>query len=254
MLIDTHAHLDLPQFDPDRDEMINRASNENIVIIHSGLGVEGIGKAKELVKNYDNIYATLGLSPTEFSGEVICGTINEIRKNKDNPKIIGIGEVGLDYHWVKERELRNAEHENFKKFIELSSETKLPLVIHSRNAENDCVKILKEYDRGAIMHCFCGTIELALEAISFGCLISVTTTFMNSIYRKKMVQELPLEKLVLETDAPYLSPVQGKRNESINIKLTAGEIAKIKCVDFTTVAETTTRNAEKFFNVKFDTI
>ena len=175
--------------------------------------------------------------------------MNNIDKN--NPKIIGIGEVGLDYHWIKEPELRKKEHKNFKKFIELSDEINLPLVIHSRNAEKDCIKFLKKHDKGAILHCFCGTIEQALDAISFGCLISVTTTFMNSDYRKRMVHELPLEKLVLETDAPYLSPVPGERNESINIKLTAGEIAKIKGVDFETVADTTTKNVEKFFGVKF---
>ena len=114
MLIDTHAHLDFPQFDPDRDEMINRASYENVVIIHSGLGIEGIAKAKDLAKKYSNVYATVGLSPTEFSGEVIDETINEIRKSRNNPKILGIGEVGLDYHWVRERELRAVEHINFK--------------------------------------------------------------------------------------------------------------------------------------------
>lgn len=251
MLIDTHSHIDFYQFDNDRDEMIKRASDENIKIIHSGLGVEGIKKAVELVEKYDNVYATLGLSPVELSDETVDETINNIRKNKDNPKILGIGEVGLDYHWIKEPESRKKEHKNFKKFIELSNEINLPLVIHSRNAEENCIKILKEHDKGAIMHCFCGTIELAREAISFGCLISVTTTFMNSKYRKKMVQELPLEKLVLETDAPYLSPVHGERNESINIKLTASEIAKIKCTGLQTVAETTTANVEKFFGVKF---
>ncbi len=251
MLIDTHAHIDFPHFDNDRDEMIKRAADENIKIIHSGLGSSGINAALELTGKYDTVYATLGLSPTEFSSDEICETLKLIQKNKDNLKIIGIGEVGLDYHRVKDPEQRKLEHEIFKKFIELSDKINLPLIIHSRNAEKDCVKILKEYDKSAIMHCFSGTIELALEAVSFGCLISITTTVMNSEYRKKMVAELPIEKMVLETDAPYLSPIPGTRNESINIKLTADAIAEIKGVDFETVARRTTRNAESFFGMKF---
>ena len=251
MLVDTHAHIDFPWFDSDRGEMLKRASDENIVIIHSGLGVSGIKKAVELAGNYGNVYATLGLPPTELSDDVVNETLNEIRRNKNNNKIIGIGEVGLDYHWVKEQDLRKKEHGNFEKFISLSDETGLPLVIHSRNAEKDCIKILKEHGKGALMHCFCGTIEQAFDAISFGCLISITTTFAGSEYRKKMVSELALENLVLETDAPYLSPVPETRNESINIKLTADAIAKIKGVDFETVAKATTGNVERFFGVKF---
>ena len=276
MLVDTHAHLDFPQFDNDRDDVIKRASDKNIIIIHSGLGVSRIKKAVELTRKYNNIYATLGLHPAsckldfykhkhlnnnsydilrlhpgKFFDNLVNETINEIRKNKNNEKVIGIGEVGLDYHWVKEKELRNIQHKSFEKFIQLSNEIKLPLLVHSRNAEKDCIKILKEHNKKAILHCFSGTIELAQKAISFGCLISVTTTLVNSLYRQKMVSELPLEKIVLETDAPYLSPFPNKRNEPINIKLTAQKIAEIKDIDFETVADTTTKNVEKFFAVKF---
>lgn len=276
MLVDTHAHLDFPQFDNDRDDVIKRASDKNIIIIHSGLGVSGIKKAVELTRKYNNIYATLGLHPAsckldfykhkhlnnnsydilrihpgKFFDNLVNETINEIRKNKNNEKVIGIGEVGLDYHWVKEKELRKIQQKSFEKFIQLSNEIKLPLLVHSRNAEKDCIKILKEHNKRAILHCFSGTTELTLQAISFGCLISITTTFMKSPYRQKMVSELPLEKIVLETDAPYLSPFPNKRNEPINIKLTAQKIAEIKDIDFETVADTTTKNVEKFFAVKF---
>lgn len=276
MLIDTHAHLDFSQFDIDRDEVIRRSSAEDIIIIHSGLGVSGIRKAIELAKKYNNIYAILGLHPAsikldfyrhkqlnnssyttlklypgEFFNNLVYDTINEIRKNKDNKKVVGIGEVGLDYHWVKERKLREIQQRGFEKFIQLSNEINLPLLVHSRNAEKDCIKILKDYNKEAILHSFSGTIELAQEAISFGCLISITTTFINSPYRQRMVKELPLEKIVLETDAPYLSPFPGKRNEPVNIELTAKKIAEIKNVSFENVTDTTTKNVEKFFNVKF---
>jgi len=300
MLTDTHAHIDFSQFDNDRDDVIKRASAENIIIINSGLGVSGIIKAVDLTRKYNNIYATLGLHPASCNpnfhrkkrinksvyntskfhtswikersssniihedinntsrldpGEIFINlideTIGEIRKNKDNKKVIGIGEVGLDYHWVEEKELRKIQQKSFEKFIQLSNEINLPLLVHSRNAEKDCIKILKQHNKRAILHCFSGTTELALEAISFGCLISITTTFMNSPYRKRMVSELPLEKIVLETDAPYLSPFPSKRNEPINIKLTAKKIAEIKGTKFEKVAEITTKNVEKFFAVKF---
>jgi len=276
MLIDTHAHLDFSQFDSDRDDVIKRASDKNIIIIHSSLSVSGIKKAVDLINKYDNIYTTLGLHPAScsldfyskdhldsniynniehhpkgFFNKLAEETINEIRKNKSSKKVIGIGEVGLDYHWVKDKKLREIQKEIFIKFINLSNEINLPLVIHSRNAEKDCIKILKEHNKEAILHCFSGTIELAQEAVSFGCLISITTTFIRSTYRQKMVSELPLEKIVLETDAPYLSPFPGKRNESINIELTAQKIADIKGIDFDTVACTTTKNVENFFAVKF---
>ena len=300
MLIDTHAHIDFSQFDNVRDEVIKRASAENIIIINPGLGVSGIKKAVELTKKYENIYTTLGLHPASCNpnfhrkkrinksvyntskfntgwikerssiniiykdindtsrlnpGEIFINlideTISEIWKSKDNKKVIGIGEVGLDYHWVKEKELRKIQQKAFDKFIQLSNEINLPLLVHSRNAEKDCIRILKEHNKEAILHCFSGTIELALKAISFGCLISITTTFINSPYRQRMVSELPLEKIVLETDAPYLSPFPNKRNEPTNIKLTAQKIAEIKDIDFETVANITTKNVENFFNVKF---
>lgn len=142
MLVDTHAHLDFPQFDNDRDDVIKRASDKNIIIIHSGLGVSGNKKAVDLINKYDNIYATLGLHPAscstdfyskkhlenniynniknrpkEFFNKLAYETINEIRKNKNNEKVIGIGEVGLDYHWVKDKELREIQQKSFKKFI-----------------------------------------------------------------------------------------------------------------------------------------
>ena len=168
-----------------------------------------------------------------------------IKKHRND--IVGIGEVGLDYYWVKEKEKHNIEKENFKKFISLSNELSLPLVVHSRDAEEDILQILKDACKKAILHCFSGTVKQALDAISFGCLISIPASIMYSKQKQKLAGELPLESMVLETDAPYLSPVPKTRNEPVNIKLSAEKIAGIKGVDVEDVKKITTSNAKGFF-------
>lgn len=247
MLIDTHAHLDFPQFDNDRKEVIERAKKEGIIIINSGLGPEGIEKTIKLVDEY-KIFATLGLSPTEFNDDIIENTIELIKKYRD--RIIGIGEVGLDYYWVKEPEKRKKEIENFRIFIELSKELNFPLLVHSRDAESDTIKELKSADKPTILHCFSGTIKQAEEAISFGCPISIPTSVIYSRKKQELAKHIPINSIVLETDAPYLSPVPKTRNEPANVKLCAEKIAELREIDYSIVEETTTGNARKFFNLK----
>ncbi|RLI95345.1 MAG: DNase [Candidatus Altiarchaeales archaeon] len=249
MLIDVHSHLDFPQFDNDREYVIERASKEDIIIINSGLGPEGIERTLSLSERYENVLATLGLSPQEFDGNVICEVINLIRRYRD--EIVGIGEVGLDYYWVRDGEKRKLEMENFEKFMDLSIELNLPLVIHSRDAENDVIEKLIEYDMGALLHCFSGNLRQAEKAISIGCLISIPTSVVYSKQKQKLVREIPLENIVLESDAPYLSPVPRTRNEPINIKMSLKKISEIKNIDIEEIAEVTTKNAMSFFNLQF---
>lgn len=248
MLIDTHAHLDFPQFDNDRREVIERAKNNGIWIINSGLGPEGIEKTINLIDEY-RIFATLGLSPTEFDNDIIENTIELIKKYRN--RIIGIGEVGLDYYWVKEPEKRRAEIENFRIFIELSKELNLPLLVHSRDSEHDVIDELKSANKPAILHCFSGTIKQAEEAISFGCLISIPTSVIYSTKKQELARGIPPNSIVLETDAPYLSPVPKTRNEPLNLKLIAEKIAELRGIDYSVVEEITTENAVKFFNLKY---
>lgn len=246
MLIDTHTHLDFPQFDNDRKDVIERAKKEGILIINSGLGPDGIEKTIKLVDEY-GIFATLGLSPTEFNDDIIENTIDLIKKYRN--KIVGIGEVGLDYYWVKEPEKRRKEIENFRIFIELSNELNLPLLVHSRDAEKDIIDELKFADKPAILHCFSGTINQAKEATSIGCLISIPTSVVNSKQKQELAKSIPVNSIVLETDSPYLSPTPKTRNEPINVKLIAEEISKIKGIDSSVVEKITTENAMKFFNM-----
>ncbi len=246
MLIDTHAHLDFPQFDNDRKDVIERAKKEGILIINSGLGPDGIENTIKLVDEY-RIFATLGLSPTEFNEDIIENTIDLIKKYRN--KIVGIGEVGLDYYRVKEPEKRRKEIENFRIFIELSNELNLPLLVHSRDAESDVIKELRSADKTAILHCFSGTINQAKEAIYFGCILSVPTSIVYSKQKQELVKGIPLGSIVLETDSPYLSYAPKTRNEPINVKLIAEKISEIKGIDSSVVEKITTENAMKFFNM-----
>ena len=247
MLIDTHTHLDFPQFDNDRNEIIKKAEQENILIITSAMGPDRIKKTLEIIEKHDNIFATFGLSPQEFDEKIIKETIALIRKHKD--KIVGIGEVGLDYYWIKDSEKRKKEMENFKIFIELSDELKLPLVIHSRDAEGGVICELEKSGKPALMHCFSGSKEQAERAICFGCLISIPTSIIYSKQKQRLAKDLPLESMVLETDAPYLSPIPKTRNEPVNVKLSAEKIAEVKNIDLEVVEETTTKNAGNFFGI-----
>jgi len=248
MLIDVHSHLDFEQFDNDREEIIENAKKENCYMITCAVGPKSIGKTLEILENHDNVFATFGSMPEEFNNDTIEETIKLIRKNKD--KIVGIGEVGLDYYWVKEDDKRELEKENFQKFISLAKELSLPLVIHSRDAEKDVMEILKKETVKAMLHCFSGSVELAKDAISFGCIISVPTNITYSKQKRALVKEIPLESIVLETDAPFLSPVPKTRNEPRNVKISAEKIAEIKKISFREVAETTAKNAVEFFNLK----
>lgn len=247
MLIDVHSHLDFPQFDADRDDVVRRAKDAGIAIINSGLGTIGIRKTLELLERYDNIYASLGITPTEFSEKEIDETIKLIRENKD--RIVAIGEVGLDYYWIKEGEKRKQQAVNFKRFIGLSKELRLPLVIHSRDAEAELLQILKEEDIRALMHCFGGDASMAADAADAGHLISIPSNLANSKQKQMVVKAVPLGSLVLETDAPYLAPVPKTRNEPVNIINTAEKIAEIKGKSYAEVEAATYANAKRFFSL-----
>ncbi|MEM2917885.1 MAG: TatD family hydrolase [Candidatus Altiarchaeota archaeon] len=249
MLIDVHAHLDFEQFDNDRDKVIEKAKAEEIFIITSALGPESIKKTVRILEKHKNIFASFGFAADEFNSKKIDETIKLIKKYKK--RIVAIGEVGLDYYWVKDNEKKKLEMENFQKFISLAKELSLPLVIHSRDAEKDVIEVLKEENIKAMMHCFSGSVELANEAIKIGCIISIPTSIIYSKNKKILAEKIPIEKIVIETDAPFLSPIPKTRNVPTNVKFAAEKIAEIKKIPLENVTEITTKNAIEFFNLKF---
>ncbi len=248
-LVDAHCHIDFPQFDKDRNEVIERAQKEGVAVVLSSLNPQDFEKCLAICEKHDNVFLTVGISPTEEDAHKIDETIELIKKYGD--KIAGIGEVGLDYYWVGEKEKHEAQKKNFARFIELSKELDLPLVVHSRNCEADCIEILKRQGKPAMLHSFSGSVEQAIEAVSFGCIISIPTNIAYSKNKQKIAKEIPLESIVLETDAPYLSPVPKTRNEPTNVRVSAGKIGLLRGIDTSIVEKTTTRNAAGFFRINF---
>jgi len=253
MLIDTHCHLDFPEFEQDRDEVIRRAKNQGIdYIINIGSSLEGSRKSLELARRYDYIYATAGIHPHEADRfdkkqEV---AIRELAKEK---KVVAIGETGLDYY--KNYSRADNQKPLFVSLVRLAKDLNLPLVIHTRKAQGDTLGILKEaMPLKAVVHCFSGDEDSLKECLDLGFFISFTCniTYKKAEDLRSLVKVVPLERLMLETDAPFLSPegFRGKRNEPSGVRLLAEEIARIKEISVDEIAGVTTANAKEFFKLK----
>lgn len=253
MFIDTHCHLDFPEFDRDREEVILRARDKGIeYIINIGSSLQGSKKSLALSLKYDFIYATVGIHPYEaekFEEKIK----SEIEQLAQKDKIVAIGETGLDYY----RDYSQVENQKslFIWLVQLARTLSLPLVIHNRYAETDTLKILKELiPPKAVVHCFSGDESFLRECLDLGLFISFTcnVTYKKAQGLKNLVKLVPLERLMLETDAPYLPPegLRGKRNEPMYVQCLATEISRIKEISLEEVAKITTANAKKFFNLK----
>jgi len=252
MLIETHCHLDFPEFDADRDLVIKRAKEAGIsYFINIGSTLKSSNASCELAIKYPEIYATVGLHPHDADSFNIFAE-EKLKDLANNKKVVAIGETGLDYY--RNLSSQNNQKEAFNKQIKLAKDLNLPLVIHCRQAEIEVMQILKAaMPLRAVIHCFSGDENFLKEYLDCGFFISFTCniTYKKAQGLREMVKLTPLDKLMLETDAPYLSPegFRGKRNEPLQIKLLAEEISKIKGVSFQEIADKTTQNAKKFFNL-----
>lgn len=248
-MFDAHCHLDFDSFNSDLEDVINRAYNEGIGIVTCAIDNNAVKKTLNFYEKFKDkrLFMTFGISPTNLDENEIKNFVSNVKAYKD--KIIGIGEVGLDYYKTNEK-TKEQQIKNFKNFIELSKELNKKLIIHSRNAEKDVIEILKENNINAMMHCFSGSIEEALEAVDLGCIISIPTTACYSKARQKMIKKIPIENIVTETDAPFLSPFperKNDRNEPLNIKYLVKKISEIKDLSFEKVSEITEENLRDFF-------
>ncbi|NLP53008.1 TatD family hydrolase [Bacillus sp. RO1] len=254
MLFDTHVHLNADQYEEDLQEVIDRAQAEkvtNMVVV--GFDRKTITRAMELVEKYDFLYAAVGWHPVDAI-DMTEEDLAWIEDLASHEKVVAIGEMGLDYHWDKSP--KEVQKEVFRKQIQLAKKVKLPIVIHNRDATADVVQILKEEDAkevGGIMHCFTGSLEVAKECMEMNFYISFggPVTFKNAKKPKEVVKEIPMEKLLIETDCPYLTPhpYRGKRNEPGYVRLVAEQIAELKELRIEEVAEKTTANAKKLFGI-----
>lgn len=249
MIIDTHCHLDIKDYDNLEEVIKNMEGN---YMIASGYNLESNKHVIELVNKYDNIFGTIGLHPSDVTEDYESDLLF-IESNMNNPKIVGVGEIGLDYYWEKDN--KELQKEIFIKQIELARKYNKTIVIHSREAILDTYNILDEYlgNNKAVLHCYSSNIEMAKRFkkfnIKFG--IGGVLTFKNSSKLKEVVKELDLSDLLLETDSPYLTPepYRGKKNEPSYTKYVAEAIAKIKEVEYEKVLEITTQNAISQFDL-----
>jgi len=252
-LADTHCHLDFPEFNLDRNEVIRRAKDQRLrYIINIGSSLSGTRKSVELSKQYGFIYATCGIHPHE-ADRVDDKILVELKELAREDKVVAIGEIGLDYY----KNYSKAENQRslFISLVKMAQDSGLPLVIHTRQAEEDTLKILKEaMPVKAVVHCFSGGQEFLKECLTLGFFISYTCniTYKKAQTLRDLVKATPLERILLETDAPFLPPegFRGRRNEPIYVKYLAQEIARIKEITIEEVASVTTENAKTFFDLK----
>ncbi|MED3908310.1 TatD family hydrolase [Peribacillus simplex] len=254
MLFDTHVHVNAEQFNEDLEDVIERAKEagvNNMVVV--GFDRPTIIRAMELIEAYDFMYAAVGWHPVDAI-DMTEEDLQWIEELSNHPKVVAIGEMGLDYHWDKSP--KEVQMEVFRKQIRLAKKVGLPIIIHNREATSDIVHILKEEEAsrvGGIMHCFSGSAETALECINMNFYISLggPVTFKNAKKPKEVAAAVPLDRLLIETDCPYLAPhpYRGKRNEPSYVKLVAEQIAEIKQLTIEEVSQATTENAKKLFGI-----
>lgn len=254
MFIDTHVHLNADQYEEDLQEVIDRALEakvETMVVV--GFDRKTIEKTMQLIEQYDFVYGVIGWHPVDA---IDCRQedLVWIEELAAHPKIVGIGETGLDYYWDKSP--KDVQQALFRKQIHLAQKLNLPIIIHNRDATGDVVQILREENAasvGGVMHCFSGSVETANECIAMNFMISLggPVTFKNARMPKEVATEIPVEHLMIETDAPYLAPhpYRGKRNEPAFVPLVAEEIARLKGLTIEEIAQVTTTNAKKFFKI-----
>ena len=249
-LIDTHTHINMIE-NISIDEILENAGKNNVKkLIVPASNAADIDEVFELSQKYDNVYCYLGIHPSEAKDW--NDTIEEkIRTLAKSPKVVGIGEIGLDYYWDKS--FVELQKDVFIKQIKLANELNLPVNVHDREAHKDTFDILKEHNKNStvIMHCFSGSPEFAAECIKEGWYIAIggVVTFKNAKKMKEVAGTIPLERLLLETDSPYLTPVpyRGDENQPAYVKFAAQEIAKIKEISYNEVVSATTQNAERIF-------
>lgn len=254
MLFDTHAHLNAEQYNEDLEQVIERAKSEKVEkIVVVGFDRPTITRAMELIEAYDFMYAAIGWHPVDAI-DMTDEDLAWIKELSQHEKVVAIGEMGLDYYWDKSP--KDVQKEVFRRQIALAKEVNLPIIIHNRDATEDVVTILKEEgaaEVGGIMHCFTGSLEIAKACMEMNFYISFggPVTFKNAKKPKEVVKDIPSDRLLIETDCPYLTPApfRGKRNEPSYVKYIAEQIAELREMSFEKLAALTTENAKKVFRI-----
>jgi len=253
MIFESHAHYDDRAFDEDRDSLLLSMRDKGIeYIVDVAAEYESIDVIYEMTQKYDFVYGTVGVHPSELDG-MNEDRFEEMRKKALRNKIVAIGEIGLDYYWEKEEEAKANQRDWFVKQLQLARDVNKPIIIHSREAAADTLDIMKKeaVDLRGVVHCYSYSKELAKVYADMGYYFGIggVLTYKNAKKLVEVVEYLPLEQILLETDSPYLSPVpnRGKRNSSLNLPYVAEKIAEIKNIPYDTVVDVTSSNAKRLF-------
>ena len=257
MSFDTHAHYDDEAFDADREALLASMKEGGIgYIVNACASIDGMEKTVALMEKYPFIYGAAGVHPDD-AGEMTEETLEKIRALSEHEKIVAIGEIGLDYYWHKEKEEHLIQQKMFHAQMDIARERKLPFMVHSREAAEDTLNIVREYMNGGmnggIIHCFSYSKEIAAEYLKMGLFLGIggVVTFKNAKKLKEVAAYAPLSQLLLETDCPYMAPepYRGKRNSSLNLPYVAQAIAELKGVTPEEVIAVTEENAKKLFGI-----
>ena len=250
-IFDTHSHYDDEKFNPDREAILNNLQSQGVsLVVSCGCDIDSTQFNFDLAQKYDYIYFAAGFHPENLQGATL-DDLKIIEKFAQNKKCVAIGEIGLDYHWMDSP--KEVQREFFEAQIELAKKLDIPVIVHDRDAHGDTLDMLKSTKPKGVVHCFSGSKEMAKEIIKLGMYIGLNgvVTFPNARKSLEVVKEIPLERLVLETDCPYLAPtpVRGKRNDSSNIPYIAEKIGELLGIDAQELLDITNKNAKKLYNL-----
>ena len=254
MLFDTHAHLDDEVFDHDLPSLIPSLSAAGVGrVIVPGCSVASSGKAKRIAENYDSVYFAAGVHP----GSILSmdyGSIDQLAELATHPKCVAIGEIGLDFYWEKDPVVRDTQRYWFRQQLHLAYELGKPVIIHDREAHQECFDAVRESGTRGVFHCYSSSAEMAIELVKIGfyCSFTGVITYQGAKKALRAISEMPLERILIETDSPYLAPVphQRERNDPRNVRSVAEKISEVRKIPVEEVIRITTENAARLFHVE----
>ena len=250
-IFDAHAHYDDKWFDDDRSALLSSLPQNGVsYVVNAAVDLETAETAISYAETYPHVYACAGIHPENLEG-LPDNYLERLKELLKHPRVLALGEIGLDYHWDIPRDVQNRV---FEEQLLLARELDVPVVIHDREAHGDVMALVRKYQPKGLMHCYSGSVEMLKEVLKLGMSISLggTVTFKNARVPVEVAAAVPLDRLLLETDAPYLSPVpyRGKRNDSTHIAYTAARIAEIRGMDAQELIDLTTENAKRLYGIK----
>ena len=254
MLFDTHAHYDSRQFNADRDEVLSALPGQGVsLVVNPGCDIPSSRTAVSIAEQYPHVYAAVGFHPEELA-EADLSDLEVIRALAAHEKVVAIGEIGLDYYWVKDEAGRKKEQDFFRAQMALAEELDLPVIVHDREAHGDTLAIVKEFPKvRGVFHCYSGSAEMARELVDMGWMISFTgvLTYKNARKAVEAAEVIPMDRLMVETDSPYMAPepCRGKRCDSSLVVHTCRRLAEIKGLSLEECAKITTENGCRFFGI-----